>query len=111
MNLDLHSCELLLVDNVPIRLSSANGVCVRCTAGTVWLTVAGEAGDIFLRAGESYWLRGNGLALLEGLVDGSRVHLKKMPSPWRAVVGRLLRWRRMALPSSLRGVCPRPTAA
>ncbi|MBL8397067.1 MAG: DUF2917 domain-containing protein [Candidatus Accumulibacter sp.] len=111
MNLDLHSSELLLADDVPIRLSSAKGVCLRCTAGTVWLTVEGETGDIFLRAGESYWLRSNGLALLEGLAADSRVRFRKMSSPWRAMMGRPLHWWRMLWPSSQNGACPRPTAA
>jgi len=54
MDLDLYKSELCLTDNAPIRLLSARGVRITCTAGLVWLTVEGEAGDIFLAPGQNF---------------------------------------------------------
>ena len=45
MDFDLYNSELYLAHNAPIRLMSARGVRVICTAGRVWLTVEGEAGE------------------------------------------------------------------
>jgi hypothetical protein len=76
MDLDLYKSELCLTDNAPIRLLSARGVRITCTAGLVWLTVEGEAGDIFLAPGQSHLVRGRGLGLLEAIGSG-RVRFDK----------------------------------
>jgi hypothetical protein len=76
MDLDLFNSELCLAADAPIRLLSARGVRIRCTSGVVWLTIAGEAGDIFLAAGDSYLVRSRGLALLEA-IGGGRVRFEK----------------------------------
>lgn len=93
MQLDLHDCELCLADNAPVRLSRARGLTVRCTAGRVWLTVDGEAGDIILVAGQFHRIRSNGLALLEAIGSG-RVRLE--PAPTALAGMRRLLSRRMA---------------
>lgn len=80
MDIDLKQSELCLAHNVPIRLPAARGLRVTCTAGIVWLTVAGEAGDILLRPGDSHLVRGHGLALLEAIGSG-RVRLEKACRP------------------------------
>ncbi|MBK7563405.1 MAG: DUF2917 domain-containing protein [Propionivibrio sp.] len=49
MNFDPYNSELCLAHNAPVRLMSARGVRIICTAGSVWLTVEGEAGDVFPR--------------------------------------------------------------
>jgi hypothetical protein len=82
MDFDLYNSELCLAHNAPIRLMSARGVRVVCTAGRVWLTVAGEAGDFFLAAGDSHLVRGRGLALLEAIGSG-RVRFEPAATPWR----------------------------
>lgn len=82
MQLDLRDCEFCLADNAPLRLTRARGLTVTCTAGRVWLTVDGEAGDIILFAGQSHRLCGNGLALLEAVGSG-RVRLKPAPTPFQ----------------------------
>lgn len=74
MDLDLRNGELCLADNAPVRIKGARGLTVACTAGQVWLTVAGESGDIILAAGQSHIIGNDGLALLEG-VGGGRVRL------------------------------------
>ena len=80
MEIDLKQSELCLAHNVPIRLPAARGLRVTCTAGVVWLTVAGEAGDILLLPGQSHVVRGRGLALLEAIGSG-RVRLEKACRP------------------------------
>lgn len=74
MEVDLHNGELRLAENAPIRLRRARGLKITCTVGCVWVTVAGEALDIFLHTGESHVVAGNGLVLLEAVGCGS-VHL------------------------------------
>ncbi|MBN8449273.1 MAG: DUF2917 domain-containing protein [Candidatus Accumulibacter sp.] len=82
MDLDLYKSELCLTDNAPIRLLSARGVRITCTAGLVWLTIEGEAGDVFLAPGQSHLVRGRGLGLLEGIGSG-RVRFEKTAQPVR----------------------------
>ncbi|HPT49050.1 MAG TPA: DUF2917 domain-containing protein [Accumulibacter sp.] len=88
MDLDLFNSELCLSHAAPVRLLSAKGVRIVCTSGVVWLTVHGEPGDIFLRRGESYRVRGDGLALLEGIGEG-RVRFQKAAHPLRSVIATL----------------------
>lgn len=78
MKIDLGSGELCLADNHPLSLRDARGLRVRCTAGTIWLTVEGEAGDVFLRPGQSHRLASNGLAILES-IGGGRIRLERPP--------------------------------
>ncbi|WP_291995510.1 DUF2917 domain-containing protein [Candidatus Accumulibacter sp. ACC003] len=90
MNFDLYNSELCLADNAPVRLMSASGVRIVCTAGKVWLTVEGEAGDFFLAAGDSHLVCGRGLALLEGIGSG-RVRFLKAANPLSSALGSLFR--------------------
>ena len=94
MDLDLYKSELCLTDNAPIRLLSARGVRITCTAGLVWLTVEGEAGDVFLTPGQSHLVRGRGLGLLEAIGSG-RVRFDKTAQPVRIplLVGVQQLWR------------------
>lgn len=101
MNFDPYNSELCLIHNAPVRLMSARGVRVTCTAGRVWLTVEGEAGDVFLAAGESHLVRGRGLALLEAIGSG-RVRFQKAPSPFH-------RWMKSLFPARLTGIGRRGT--
>lgn len=70
MKIDLGAGELCLAENRPLRLQDACGLCIRCTAGMVWITVAGESADVFLAAGESYRIPGDGAVLVEGVGSG-----------------------------------------
>lgn len=70
--------EIHLFANRPLRLNKALGLCIVCTSGTIWITIEGESGDIFLRAGERYTLNSNCLALVEALDDGS---IRLVPAP------------------------------
>lgn len=70
MKIDLGAGELCLAENRPLRLQDACGLRIRCTAGMVWITVAGESADVFLAAGESYRIPGAGDVLIEGVGSG-----------------------------------------
>ena len=85
MDFDLYNSELYLAHNTPVRLMSAKGVRIVCTAGRVWLTVEGEAGDFLLAAGESHLVEGHGLALLEAIGDG-RVRFEPAVKPWQRLL-------------------------
>lgn len=108
MKLDPCNSQICLTANRPLRLLSARGARITCTAGIAWLTVAGEAGDILLAAGESHLVRSNGLALVEA-IGTARVQLEQPLRGW-ATLRRAVRgyWRRRPLallPSAWR---PRP---
>jgi len=87
MEFDLHAGELVLAENRPLAGRRARGARIVCTGGTVWITVAGEAGDIFLHAGQSHRIESNGLALLEAIGHGSI----RIQPPARPLPGRWLR--------------------
>lgn len=76
MKINLPSGEYELSENKPIRLQNARGVGIQCTAGTIWITLAGEAGDIFLQTGERWSIKSNGLVLIESIGNGG-IHLEK----------------------------------
>jgi hypothetical protein len=78
MKIDPGFGELCLADNHPLALRAARGVRVVCTAGTLWLTVDGEAGDFFLCTGQSHRIASNGLALVESM-SGGRLRLEPPP--------------------------------
>jgi len=80
MKIDLKSGEVCLSDNHPITLHQARGLRVTSTAGTIWITVTGETGDIFLEPGQTYEVSCNGLTIIESIGNG-RVRLKK-PDPF-----------------------------
>ncbi|TXI76953.1 MAG: DUF2917 domain-containing protein [Dokdonella sp.] len=82
MNLKLNSSELCLAHNVPVRLPFAKGTRVICVEGVLWLTVSGEAGDVFLRPGEVYAIHGRGPAVLEA-IGGGRARLERKVPWWR----------------------------
>ena len=73
---NLRTGEIHLAANHSIRLTAARGVLVRCTAGTLWITVSGEATDIFLTPGQAWRIPRNGLCLIESLGEG-QLNLKK----------------------------------
>ena len=67
MEIDWTGYEFQLADGQALRIARACGIEIRCVTGTLWLTEAGDGTDHFLLAGQSYRLRGNGLALVEGI--------------------------------------------
>lgn len=74
--------EIILRQGQPIRLNDAAGTRVRCLHGTIWITVASEPDDVFLKAGQSYLIPRNGLSLVER-IGNSSVQLEKIgPDGW-----------------------------
>lgn len=76
MKIDPGSGEFCLADNQPLALREARGATIVCTAGTVWLTVEGEAGDVFLQTGQRHRIVSNGLALVES-IRGARLRIER----------------------------------
>lgn len=70
MKIDLGSGEICLRDNQPLRLDGARGLRIECMVGMIWITETGHPDDIFLSAGQSYRLAGNGISLVESIGDG-----------------------------------------
>lgn len=71
MRIDFSSGEIRLTENQPLSLRDARGLRIECTAGNVWITLSGQAADVFLTPGESHQLPGDGLALVECIGSGS----------------------------------------
>ncbi len=67
MKIQLAGDEFQLGDGQALKITGARGLEIRCITGTLWLTEAGDGMDHFLASGQSYRLRGNGLALVEGI--------------------------------------------
>lgn len=79
MQNDLPQGEINLLISQPLRLNRARGLDIACTAGIIWITVTGDASDIFLRPGERLRLSNNRLTLVEAIGAG-RVRLTPAPS-------------------------------
>lgn len=75
--------EILLQHNCPLRIEGG-GTTLECVAGTVWLTNALTAGDVFLRPGERHRLAA-GLTLIEALGTASIV-LHPRASRWQRII-------------------------
>lgn len=73
--------ELQLHDNQPLRLEHARGLTLRGIAGRVWITLAGEAEDIFLMPGEEYEIPRNALLLIEGIGEAGVALLRPVRYP------------------------------
>jgi len=74
MEIDLSRSELTVYRNSPLCLSKAGGREICCVGGRVWITLAGQAEDVFLGPGQSLRVTSDGLLLIEG-VDEGRVRL------------------------------------
>ena len=73
---------LLLQPNRPLRLDAARHAELCVESGTVWITVSGAAGDLFLAAGESYQVPTQGRVLVEAVRGAAAVsldHSKRRP--------------------------------
>lgn len=78
-----NSPQLPLEPDAPVVLTHARGLELRALAGIIWITEAGEAGDVFLRAGDAYRIRGQGLVVLEAVRDTARIEYQRTGFlPW-----------------------------
>lgn len=82
--------EMQLLPDQPQALDAARAVELRVAAGIVWLTIAGEATDVFLRAGDAYRLSGKGRLLVEAIHGPARIGLATAVPPEPTFVAR---WR------------------
>ena len=67
---------VLLAEREVLDIRGGKGIEVRCLGGNVWITQAGDRGDIVLQGGESFVLDRNGLALVTALLDPATVVLQ-----------------------------------
>lgn len=79
MEIKISAAELCLRENQPLSLHAARGLRIACSAGTLWITVAGDGEDIFLLAGQGYEVRGNGLVVIESIGE-ARLRLASQPA-------------------------------
>ena len=92
MKIDVSASEIRLIDHYPISLRGARGLRITCTAGTVWITIAGEPGDTFIGAGQSHVVQGNGLAIVESIGGGDiRIGKPGALPAWRSWLATLRR--------------------
>jgi len=105
MKIDLGSGELCLRHGQPVRIVRASGLHICCVAGMIWITVAGEAADIFLAPGQRYRIKTRGLALIESIGEG-RVRLEMTPPAGSA--GRWLAWLALRAATTGRKLRPAP---
>ena len=82
MKIDIGSGQIQLAEGHPLSLRGACGQRIECTTGMVWITVAGQFADIFLSAGQSHQVQGNGLTLVESIGTGSIRIGKPAGLPW-----------------------------
>lgn len=82
MNIDLGSGEVCLRPGQLVRIAQASGLRIRCMAGTIWITVAGEPLDVILAPGLAYRITSQGLTLIESIGEG-RVRLEMASSAHR----------------------------
>lgn len=61
-----HRQRVALAGGETLVLDDARGVVIDATSGLLWVTVSGEAGDIFLSPGQSYCVMGRGRVVIEG---------------------------------------------
>ena len=67
---------VLLAEREVLDIRDGKGIEVRCLGGNVWITQAGDRGDIVLHGGESFVLDRNGLALVTALLGPAMVVLQ-----------------------------------
>lgn len=89
MRLQPENTELLLHENRPLRVINGRGVTIRCLNGIAWLTVAGEADDCFLTAGQEHRLGSDGLALVEAIGSQATIRLEPIQPGFRRHFSRL----------------------
>lgn len=71
---------IALQHNRPLRIAGPTRI--ECRAGRLWLTQTGGAGDVFLRAGDSYHLDWPEMVLVEAL-GSAHIVLQAPPSRLR----------------------------
>ena len=75
MRIDLNKRVISLEPGRPLAIGRAKGVLVECVTGSLWLTVAGFSGDVFLAPGQRWQVPTDGLVVIEAIQAGMmRLH-------------------------------------
>ncbi len=90
MHLDIHQALVPLLSPVPLRLQGVRGTRVRSLAGTLWVTIDGEAADHVLARGESLVIDSDAPVLVSPLSGTATVGLCDQPQPAARPLARLL---------------------
>lgn len=67
MNIELNQNGLCLKPKQLVKVRGGLGYSIACDSGSVWVTQDGDPRDVVLRAGESYTLEREGLAVVQAL--------------------------------------------
>ena len=67
MRIELKNTILKIAGENKVGFSNAHNVLIKCLEGKAWLTIDGMSEDFVLTTGEQFLVRGDGLALLQGL--------------------------------------------
>ncbi len=88
--------EFVLRENHPLAARHARGITIRCTAGQLWITVSGNAEDVFLNQGEIWICDANGLLLIEAIDEARLAFDLPIPAARRLIskLQALIRYRR-----------------
>lgn len=70
--LDPERISYELAKDTAMTLQQRNAVVIQCRAGLLWLTIAGDAEDYFLCAGESITCRKDRAVVIEAMNDLAR---------------------------------------
>jgi Protein of unknown function (DUF2917) len=85
MKIELNQDELCLKRNQMLKVRGGLGHSIVCDSGSVWVTQDGDSRDIVLRAGESFTLDREGLALVQAFEPGS-ISIRRSAAHSRASV-------------------------
>ena len=73
MNIELNQDGLCLKTKQVVKVRGGRGRSIVCDSGSVWVTQVGDPRDVILRAGESFRLDREGLAVVQALEPVSRL--------------------------------------
>ena len=77
----LLSNMVIQLEDRPVSFRCARKVHLECSAGIVWLTIQGQAGDFILTQGEQLLIESDGRVLVQGLPAGT-IRLSRKAPVW-----------------------------
>jgi Protein of unknown function (DUF2917) len=73
--LDPERTSYALAKDKAMTLPQRNAVVIQCRAGLLWLTIAGDSEDYFVRAGESITCHKDRAVVIEAMRDVARFRI------------------------------------